>query len=137
MNREIKYRGKSINSDQWYYGKLFNASHYGDIRTLIQMGDYGFKNGSVYGYQVDPKTVGGFTGLTDKNGKEIYEWDVLQHKFGQLDIVVFHNGAFRRKDINGDRYGEITPFDKAQSKYYEIIGNQFENPELLNNPEKG
>lgn len=83
-----------------------------------------------------------YTGLKDKNGKEIYEGDILESKYGGIGVVKYHKnwGAFYYSMVTGtDEYRQIVPmmssdpfsgFD-AVKKQYEKVGNIYENPELL------
>ena len=64
-----------------------------------------------------------FTGLLDKNGKEIYEGDVIKEKHC-TSYVIFEEGRFQLHQNSGNYVVQNT-------QYYEIIGNIYENPELL------
>lgn len=129
MNREILFRGKRTDNGEWVYGMLLN---YADGTSYICRQSY---NPDVLDkYEVDSSTVGQYTGLTDKNGKKIFEWDVLRHDTGTLHEVVFE----RR---NGHAYFgwvmnelETWHFDSGFLRQLEVIGNVHDNPELLEEP---
>lgn len=69
-----------------------------------------------------------FTGLLDKNGKEIYEGDITEN-YAMRDVVIFHNGAFVGKNSQKDHLGQHQPI--AVHNELEVIGNIYENPEML------
>lgn len=129
MNREIKFRGKDVDTNQWVYGSLMvYKKHYPTITWVDDIGPVEKKRTCV----VYPDSVGEYTGLRDKNSKEIYEGDiVLQQDYNgkKMPMVVkFGNGAF----IVGYHKGSSTrKTPMLVSCKCEVIGNIYENFELL------
>lgn len=120
--RTIKFRGKSIDTNEWLYGDLVHSS---DMkRSAILVND----KTSYDECEVNPFTVGQFTGLYDKNRNEIYEGDILD--FNGLNIEVrFVRGVFALL-CNGDLDQELCG-DCRTDLFAKIIGNIHENSELM------
>lgn len=91
-DREIKFRGKLKTTGEWVYGDLVRYQVGGRKITAIYCAGVGFRD-------VDSKTVGQFTGFTDKNGKEIYEGDILEN-YDQA-LVTFRDGTWKLEWLTG------------------------------------
>ena len=144
MKREIKFRGKRINSKQWIDGSLIlnPENQYPVIGDVFSEYDDGRKVDNWIEKEVDPETIGQFTGKKDKNGKEIYEGDVCKcryYKHAEKDLyltqkVVFEHASFfvvvgdLKPDLETETYTNC-PLNWVNE--IEIIGNIYENPELL------
>lgn len=127
--REILFRGAQkvdyTKSLIWYEGSLIieTDGYTGEKEYYIQN-----ENGS---YLVIPKTIGQYTGLTDKNGKKIFEGDILKGKFG-TGMVNYNNGCFCVKGYPYKSYFNNPAIDVVMNEdCIEIIGNIHDNPELL------
>lgn len=128
--RTIKFRSKDIETGEWLYGNIQVPSKE-DVGYFMWDCDHNQK-------EVIPGTVGQFTGLLDKNGKEIYEGDII---FGQkcdcravLHKVEYNidNAMFVAKPIQGWDFDFCQIRKDWIDKYgKEVIGNVFDNPELL------
>jgi len=133
--RQIKFRAQDIASNKWLYGDL---RHHKDDVCI-------FEQGGTKGEQVKRDTVGQFTGLRDINGKDIYEGDILRSpsgnivavEFGYKEHIVKHGwpnitdsfacyGWIARNVKKG-----ITDFFDNEFAAGEVIGNIYDNPELI------
>ena len=129
--REILFRGKRKDSGEWVNGNLFLSDT--DGRAYILAGS----RIVTIEWEVDPSTVGQYTGLRDKNGKRIFEGDMVSTDIERPYLIVeFRDGCFMFNCNDGgeDYYDIMLPILKdPQSvyKYGEVIGNIHDNPELL------
>lgn len=121
MNREIKFRGKRLANDEWCYGSLLIWAD-GEC-TILEKSD---SSNAVWKREINPDTVGQFTGLYDANGKEICEGDILREVVsGKLVEVAYKAPEFCFKD---NVYGYCF---LNHPEYFEVAGNIHDNPSLL------
>lgn len=145
--REIKFRGRCLDSGTWIYGSLFNSiwrKSADGSRVCYIFPDNMLSDDNGGGdcwedfaevaeqYEVDPSTVGQYTGLHDKEGREIYEGDIVSVSYGHpgLDssgVIEYKCGGFilRYRD-----HGYLNPVDFSDCDI-RILGNIHDNPELL------
>ena len=125
--REILFRGKTTRTKLWVYGHY--STNYGTGNTEIR------DKAECCFVEVIPETVGQYTGLTDKNGKKIFEDDIVKvtDDNGEMNVcscgigyVLFYDGVWYIADEVNDGL-----YDVSKIYYIEVIGNIHDNPELL------
>ena len=129
--REIKFRGKDRNTGEWFYGNYYDKDTKGNTHICNQ-----YKGSLV----IAPETVGQFTGLYDKNGKEIYDGDICRMETGRCSHFVYMSVEWNMESaafgfrLKGETYiGCSEAFRRwiAEGRV-EVIGNIHDNPELIN-----
>ena len=129
--REILFRGKT-KKRKWIEGDLYQSR----LKSIFMISYY-TEHGNRMTEVVNPETISEFTGLTDKNGKKIFEGDIISTDIKRPYLIVeFRDGCFMFNCNDGgeDYYDIMLPICKeAHTKYEygEIIGNIHDNPELL------
>lgn len=130
--RTIKFRGFTdcLVQDKWVYGFLSEENKIRKTTSLID-------------YEVDKASIGQFTGLYDKNGTEIYEGDILAHDYGDYSLIVYREECMAFCRIDAKDVGNINGYYNLHEDAWrsclqraKVIGNQYENPELLNYKEE-
>lgn len=146
MNRQIRFRGKRKDTGEWVYGDLLHI----DSGCLIYFGSQTetetpyIEKSSPIAVElfkteiavVDPESVGQFTGLLDRNGKEIYEGDIVSWLFfhGSLEVGKVEykreEAQFRIVNTTMDNRESTTTIQNKRNLM--VRGNIHDNPELLN-----
>ena len=136
--REILFRGKSEYGDKWISGSLH--SEYGetdkDGNRKIDYRILGMHGECTY---IIPETVGQFTGLTDKNGKKIFDGDIIEghchsrwrHDVQRCEIAYYRDGFEARHHVKCGEEEHYYSYKVLFSKDVVVIGNIHDNPELL------
>lgn len=132
--REIKFRGKRLDNGEWVIGLLVKM--WGEYHIL----DWDDENTA---YPVDPNTIGQYTGLKDKNGKEIWEGDVFKDERGVVRSVFRVPGGLAIEDnpvsFGYDHRAPVYPYSPIAdsqnvswlAQCCEVIGNIHDDPKLL------
>lgn len=128
MNERYLFRGKREDNNEWVTGDLMQWSD-GTIRICVESGVDEKTTVTVI-----PETVGQCTGLKDKNGKLIYEGDIVKGLFNFgleiMSVCTFKDGAFGLTAKQCGAY-HFSAFTSICNVKYEVIGNIRDNPELL------
>lgn len=136
--REILFRGKRIDNGEWVEGYYVKALDMYDkeIHAIFDTMTTFYACGETSGFElVDPETICQYTGLIDKNGKKIWENDILE---GHLDDkfpedvtrekVIWHESGWKTEEPGCVDKEYLDEFD---TENFEVVGNVFDNPELL------
>ena len=150
MKREIKFRGRRIDNGAWVYGGFHlhqdvklcvaTAKEVEDNEKAMVLVD-GMADWNlpvpIYSIEVDKSTVGQFTGLHDKNGKEIYEGDIVLYTRQELPDGHIEQSVHEvYSDTEMLEFGlknSNALFHCQFASEFEVIGNIYENQELLSN----
>ena len=141
--RTIKFRGKRVDNGEWEEGFVIEYEYGTAILNINSLYHVDGAEWNFNDIQVIPETVGQFTGLTDKNGKDIWEGDILARCFEDYNEnceVYYHKGVLSARAIVSNVFRPLNTMDgygwcrvDCGSHYYDfrVIGNIHDNPELL------
>lgn len=144
MEERYLFKGKRLDNGEWIVGDLIQNKFSRGIRSWISSEKYDpkrlrqiSKNRAQWrAVEVDPSTICQCTGLKDKNGKLIWENDICDRKEEYPEIVKYNNGDWTldysySKGKEGEYCYCNLGFYALERKCVEVIGNIFDNPELL------
>lgn len=141
MNRPIKFRGKLKNDKEWVCGSLIiypDGEH--NILTEIAKKSYRLKD-----WNVDPNTIGQFIGILDRNGKEIYEGDIITVRGDYPRVVLWDkvSWAIMPCECYNDKTFWVMNLQHPGNDWWEefadeieVVGNMYDNPEMITNKSK-
>ena len=128
MNDRYMFRGKRLDNGKWTQGQLLVTIN--NSYRIVNAS----KNNDFDGYEIDPATLGQCTGLKDKNGKLIFEGDIVNRLKPDMlaggHVVIWANQKWmlsRISKLNPAIHSDIN----VRNKFLEIIGNIHDNPSLL------
>lgn len=123
--REILFRGKRIANGEWVQGYICRYGWTGKEKDYI-IPDYA---SALYIAEIDPETIGQYTGLTDVNGRKIFEGDIVWDNYEEERGIVQWDNDTARFIITCSTF--TVDFDSVCGEELEIVGNVYDNPELL------
>lgn len=124
--KEVEFRAKNLKSGEWEYGYYLEMKYNDERHSYIKKFDGPSK-------EVDPKTLGQYTGYIDLQNQKIYEGDIV--RVTNEDTYESWNSEVRRRgviDVSGCDY-DYTLIEWADDDLVtQVIGNKYDNPELIN-----
>ena len=135
MEDRYLFKAKRADNGEWVQGALFNGESHCIIGQEIKFSPYTEHECKIVGHEVDRDTICQCTGLKDKNGKLIWENDIVRDEQGNFYKAFWQNNYYQFSwvCIKTDVFLIGTKWDLWSIKSFEIevIGNKFDNPELL------
>lgn len=135
--REILFKAKRIDNGEWVKGCLV-IDH--SRSNLFEYRMQPVESCVLYAPPINPETLCQFTGLCDKNGKKIWENDILMAHLDESypEDVTYETVEWGVAGWVGHEANSIDRqyLDEFDTKYYEVVGNTFDNPELLQEEHK-
>lgn len=136
--REIKFRGKSIEGlmgtkKHFVYGGYVKRNNKDKDKEKVYIVQYDSEIQYIDFTKVDPKTVGQYTNLKDKNGKEIYEGDILKVKFDgeTINLYVKYDTDMGEYLLVNEKEWEDSLYGCMCFNEVEVVGNIYDNKDLL------
>ena len=126
--RDIEFRGKSLDTGKWVYGGLTQ------VPNIDETYSYAIYERAGIHSSVEENTIGEYTGLTDRSGRRIYEKDIVRTKYGRLcGVSWFSSPSYAGWDLIPLGIADEAPdeYDLYSPENLEVIGNIYDNPELL------
>ena len=130
--RKIEFRGKTVDGGEWIYGDLIQMDDecYIQHTEYVSQGEWDSSYTDCVGEVVDTETVGQYTGLTDKNGTKIFEGDII--KINEQYTRVVRYSEVKASFVTCDE-NQWLGYLKDYNKPIRVIGNIYDNPEILKN----
>lgn len=137
--REIEFRAKRTDNDEWVYGYYFQELDFENkpitssiVRNIITKNPI-YKTTEQGVYEIDIDTLGQYTGLKDKNGKKIFEGDIIRINMNRNRVVRYDD--IKASFVTHDASQWLGYLGDYESWNLLVVGNIWDNPELLKGEE--